>query len=50
MDNSWNRNPSKSEVIGHCGGDVKTSDHADQTIFYFFYRSSLFHKRNIINE
>ena len=36
MDNSWNRNPSKSEVIGHCGGDVKTSDHADQTIFIFF--------------
>ena len=24
-------NPSKSEVIGHCGGDEKTKDHAEPT-------------------
>ena len=24
-------NPSKSEVIGRCGGDVKTNDHAEPT-------------------
>jgi len=24
MDNIWYRNPSKSEVIGRCGGDEKT--------------------------
>ena len=24
MDNVWDRNPSKSEVIGLCGGDEKT--------------------------
>ena len=24
-------NPSKSEVIGRCGGDKKTNDHAEQT-------------------
>ena len=23
MDKIWYRNPSKSEVIGHCGGDKK---------------------------
>ena len=23
IDNIWDRNPSKSEVIGHCGGDEK---------------------------
>ena len=23
MDKIWNRNPSKSEVIGRCGGDEK---------------------------
>jgi len=23
MDTIWNRNPSKSEVIGRCGGDGK---------------------------
>jgi len=23
MDKSWDRNPSKSEVIGRCGGDEK---------------------------
>jgi len=23
MDKIWDRNPSKSEVIGHCGGDEK---------------------------
>ena len=25
MDNIWYRNPSKSEVIGRCGGDEKTT-------------------------
>jgi len=24
MDKIWNRNPSKSEVIGRCGGDETT--------------------------
>ena len=24
MDKIWDRNPSKSEIIGHCGGDEKT--------------------------
>jgi len=24
MDKIWYRNPSKSEIIGHCGGDEKT--------------------------
>jgi len=24
MDKIWYRNPSQSEVIGHCGGDEKT--------------------------
>ena len=24
MDKIWDRNPSKSEVIGHCHGDEKT--------------------------
>ena len=24
MDKIWDRNPSKSAVIGHCGGDEKT--------------------------
>ena len=27
MDKIWYRNPSKSEVIGCCGGDEKTNDH-----------------------
>ena len=32
MDKIWYRNPSKSEVIGHCGGDEKkTNDHAEPT-------------------
>ena len=31
MDKIWNRNPSKSEVIGRCGGDEKTNDHAELT-------------------
>ena len=31
MDKIWYRNPSKSEVIGGCGGDEKTNDHAEQT-------------------
>ena len=29
MDKIWYRNPSKSEVIGRCGGDEKTNDHAE---------------------
>ena len=30
MDKIWDRNPSKSEVIGRCGGgDEKTNDHAE---------------------
>ena len=30
MDNIWDRNPSKSEVIGRCGGDEKKpNDHAE---------------------
>jgi len=28
---SWIENPSKSEVIGRCGGDEKTNDHAEPT-------------------
>ena len=32
IDKIWNRNPSKSEVIGRCGGDEKTNDHAEPTI------------------
>jgi len=28
MDNIWDRNLSKSEVIGRCGGDEKPNDHA----------------------
>ena len=31
MDTIWNRNPSKSEVTGCCGGDEKTNDHAEMT-------------------
>ena len=31
MDKIWDRNPSKSEVIGRCGGDKKTNDHAEPT-------------------
>ena len=32
MDNKiWYRNPSKSEVIGRCGGDEKTKDQAEPT-------------------
>ena len=30
MDKIWDRNPSKSEVIGHCGEDEKTNAHADK--------------------
>ena len=29
MDKIWYRNPSKSEVIGRCGGDEKPNDHAE---------------------
>ena len=32
MDKIWDRNPSKSELIGRCGGDEKTNDHAKPTI------------------
>ena len=31
MDKIWDRNPSESEVIGCCGGDKKTNDHAEPT-------------------
>ena len=32
MDNIWDVNPSKSEIIGRCGGDEKkTNDHAEPT-------------------
>ena len=31
MDKIWDRNPLKSEVIGRCGGDKKTNDHAKLT-------------------
>ena len=31
MDKIWDRNPSKSDVIGRCGGDEKTKDHAELT-------------------
>ena len=31
MDKIWYRNPSKSEVIGRCGGDEKPNDHAEPT-------------------
>ena len=31
MDKIWYRNSSRSEVIGRCGGDEKTDDHAELT-------------------
>ena len=31
MDKIWDENPSKLEVIGPCGGDEKTNDHAEPT-------------------
>ena len=31
MDKIWYRNPSKSEVIGRCGGDEKLNDYAEPT-------------------
>ena len=32
MDKIWDRTPSKSEVIGHCGGDEKKKiDHTEPT-------------------
>ena len=31
MDKIWYRNPSKSEVIGRCGGKKKKNDHAEPT-------------------
>ena len=30
MDKIWYKNPSKSEVIGRCGGDEKTNDQAER--------------------
>ena len=33
LDKIWYRNPSKSEVIGRCGGDEKPNDHAEPTKF-----------------
>ena len=32
MDKIWDRNPSKSEVIGRFGRDEKTNGHAEPTI------------------
>ena len=37
MDKIWDRNPSKSEVIGRCGGDEKPIDQAESTLFCFIY-------------
>ena len=34
MDKFWYRNPSKLEVIGRCGEDEKTNDHAEPTKFH----------------
>ena len=31
MDKIWDRNPSKSENIGCCGGDENPNDHAEPT-------------------
>ena len=31
MDKIWDRNSSKSEVIGRYGGDEKSNDHAEPT-------------------
>jgi len=31
MDKIWDRNPSKSDVIGHCGGDEKTNGYTEPT-------------------
>ena len=31
MDTIWNGNPSKSEVIGRCGGDEKPNDYTKPT-------------------
>jgi len=31
MDNIWDENPSKLEVIGRCGGMSKLYDHAEPT-------------------
>ena len=37
--NKWNFNPSKSEVIGHSGGDEKPNDHAEPTKVELIYFS-----------
>jgi len=31
MDKIWDRNPTKSEVIGRCVGTKRTNDHAERT-------------------
>ena len=31
MDKIWYRNPSKTEVIGSCGGEEKPNDQAEPT-------------------
>ena len=31
MDKIWDRNPLKPEVIGRCGRDENTNDHAEPT-------------------
>ena len=33
MEEIWDRNPSKSEVIGHCGGDENPNKNAEPTHF-----------------
>jgi len=43
MDEIWDRNPSRSEVIGRCGGVIKTpNDHAKRTkvecYFFIFFK------------
>jgi len=34
MDKIWDGNPSKLEVIGHCGRMMKPNDHAERTKFW----------------
>ena len=42
MDNIWDRNPSKLEVIGRCGGVEKTNDHAEPSNAIFFNKKMYF--------
>ena len=40
MDKIWYRNPSKSQIIGRCGGDEKnrmTTQNRQKSKRYFFY-------------